>query len=505
MSNHDASRQLDLTVTGDENTLLPGDILLVTSAEKIPSAVNRYGQGVLSGRLRSKFSHVALNLGGGVIAESLTEGGVKLKTVQDFKANTDIDGGIVLRPVDRAPLSELDSVFRRARYYHGARYNWLFLLPKLAHRQFSHLFCSEFVSRVYRELGYADFQRRRPERVLPIHFEQLFKDPRWKTFQLAEMLKDPPPPRYVPGELGGLEHDPRIKGVLSRIKQYEDSFARREAMSREHLGKLLETNEGGAELSRAMDRYVALQLPRREALLKKLRACGDIAQQKEVLKQDGMEFDWTTLPTMASFLDGLPKTQTPPAFVWENARDRERLIDRTIRIYILIATMIVGELADLVTVLEQKLVFPADYAGDNQAVAVKMANAIKFLGAVRGDDAGMIATGGLRVQIADSLIRAADAMNDYAGVAADDPRLELWLLLARASMGLLFVEMLMPFKPDADAKEQIAAILAIGETFERHRSDADTVRGDQNRNARPAEQTGQNGKGSWLARLFRHD
>jgi hypothetical protein len=308
MTNDGAAVQSDRPVADNERILLPGDILLVTSPRKVMPRINCLLQAVVRLTLRSSFSHVALSLGGDLIAESLTEDGVRIKSLQKFLQNIDVASGLVLRPKDR---TRLDDVFRGARYYYGARYNWKFMLSKPAGREAFYLFCSEFVSRVFQGLGYREFGRRAAEKTLPVDLARLSFEPGWTTFKLADLLE--PEPEPLP-DLSSLEQDPTLAAIIERAKQRAADMPRQRQLAEQQLDGIVKANDSEFILTQAANAFLPPALAYYRALLEDLNACRDTDEQIELLTRRTGKDPWSHLPRIASFI-ARPLDPSAPAVI----------------------------------------------------------------------------------------------------------------------------------------------------------------------------------------------
>ncbi|QPF89633.1 YiiX/YebB-like N1pC/P60 family cysteine hydrolase [Bradyrhizobium commune] len=431
--------------------------MLVTSPQKVMPRINRLLQAVVRLTPRSSFSHVALSLGGDLIAESLTEDGVRIKSLQKFLENIEMASGLVLRPKDR---TRLDDVFRGARYYYGARYNWKFMLPKPAGREAFHLFCSEFVSRVFQGLGYPEFGRRAAEKTLPVDLARLSLEPGWTTFKLADLLE--PEPEPLP-DLSSLEQDPTLAAIIERARQRASDVPRQRQLAEQHLDAIVKANDSEFILTQAANAFFPPALAYFRALLEDLNACRDIDEQIELLTRRTGKDPWSHLPRIASFIARPLDPPAPPSFAAENRADRDMFRDRQLQLNTLIANMALKLLTDFAMNLQRLLLLARYFADHDHPTELK--SLVDSIAEIRGSVAPIFD------EIDSIRERLASALKDRAVHPDDDPRFELRALLARCFTGLQFVTMLKPLNADAAIEEQIAAVLAIGEAFDRHRSD----------------------------------
>lgn len=471
--------KFDLPALGsdDEHTILqPGDILLVSSTQKLSSGVNRLGQAIVRLKKRSRFSHAALSLGAGLITESLTSDGVRIKGIYEFLRDTDVSTGIVLRPRDQDPLRNLETVFKQANYYYRARYNWWFLLRKTISRDAGYLFCSEFIARVFQGLGYPEF-RGRAEQTLPIDLERLGHEPGWKEFKLADLLLPwITPPDKALGGMPYLEGDPKLRELVARARRHEEATDRIRGEMQEQQKEVVAVNDETYQLTEAMKELKPLQALRNHALLLKIAQCRNFNEQKALLEQEGLWPCWTKLPNMASFLEASLNPSGPQMFASENTPAIQRLREQLWSFHLLQAHTAIVELIELVTKLELHLVTLRDIDRDSDTLANR--NAIAFLvWAYRHYAPVVDQIGTIRDKLGESLSRSSELLTKLPNTK-DGQRLRmLWELLNRVCSGLVFVMILRPFRPDADIAEQAPIVAAIGDMVEKHQPAAAALRG----------------------------
>jgi hypothetical protein len=227
----------------------------------------------------------------------------------------------------------------------------------------------------------------------------------------------------------------------------------------QHLDAIVKANDSQFVLTQKANAFFSPALGYYRALMNDLNACRDINEQIELLTRWTGKDPLNHLPRIASFI--ARPLDPPPSFASENRADRGMLWGRQLQLNILIADMALKLLSDFAMELQRFLLVARYFANHDHATELKsVVNAIVEI-------RGMVAP---KFDEIDS-IRETLASALRTAHPDDNPRLELRALLARCFTGLQFMTMLRPLNADAAIEEQIAAVLAIGEAFEKHRSD----------------------------------
>lgn len=468
MSGDTGLPQTDLS-KGGHGTLLPGDILLVTSPRLLTPRVTRLAQAIVRAKTSSRFSHAALSLGAGLIADSIPRGGVRITRISHFLENAKIESGIVVRPKNRDRLRKLATVFNRANRYYGASYNRRFLLRKSEERDATYLFCSEFVARVFQELGYPDFHKR-PEKTLPIDLADLIGKSGWLTFQLAQLLKPwVHDSAKALGELPNLACDPKTRVLVERARRHDEAISRFPSEMEEPQEALLATNHAVHEFEKVLKETARLQHLRDSALVQRFRQCRDVNELKDLLAQMGLWPCWADLPRMAASLE---RSLQPPGPHTDAVEGRSAIAaapGQPLVLDIVRASLAVAELAALATFMDEYLVLP----GDVHCSETRLKDAIDFANRAYQEYAAVLGQiDAIRDELGESLSRSSELLRERP----DTEEWQLWTTLDQTFEWLSYLVLLRFFRPDADIKAQADAVRVIGEIVEQFRSAAAGLR-----------------------------
>lgn len=163
---------------------LPGDILLLQGRSKT-SLINRGTQAVLRWG-SARFTHVAVVLGNGLVADAMPDQGVTIRRWHDMEAGYDIAACRVARNAALANDQQAAArVLERITYYIHQPY-YLTALVKRRVRDESGLVCSQFAAAVLKDVGFAPSQQHITV-TLPLDIDRFTRRaPGWRQFPLVE-------------------------------------------------------------------------------------------------------------------------------------------------------------------------------------------------------------------------------------------------------------------------------------------------------------------------------
>lgn len=164
---------------------IPGDIALVTGGAKSSKLIAASHRLL---RKRTRFSHCAINFFGDIWCHASPPGGVQLITTSDLLLGSNYESDWeVLRPITAPKDDQSPGAIRlqpsehkqenpwldATLYFCGQRYNYIFMLPKIARWNHSK-FCSELVAEVYERVGHTtSLKEKRATSVTPAHLDEL--------------------------------------------------------------------------------------------------------------------------------------------------------------------------------------------------------------------------------------------------------------------------------------------------------------------------------------------
>ncbi|WP_131326254.1 hypothetical protein [Comamonas thiooxydans] len=167
--------------------VLPGDVLLLRSLG-FKAHVNRGGQRALRPLNEAKFTHVAIVIDPGKIAEAMPGDGVRLREWKKSEGSStyDLNSCVVARHPDLVYLAtDPAPLLDRVQFYYSQKYKLTSLSSKVVHDQ-AGIVCSQFVALVLQDLGLPALVSN-PMRALPSDIDRSTQEKGgWRQFPFSD-------------------------------------------------------------------------------------------------------------------------------------------------------------------------------------------------------------------------------------------------------------------------------------------------------------------------------
>ena len=145
--------------------MLPGDILLVTGANKLSSSLIK-AQRILYSNASS--SHVEVSLGDGIFIHSTNDKGVHLALLVDEDEACNHKWRVIRHKSITESCSDTEKLQEAAMYFYAQDYNKAFM----GSGNDNSSFCSELVAKAYARAGIEIIEAKSPSKVTPAHFDK---------------------------------------------------------------------------------------------------------------------------------------------------------------------------------------------------------------------------------------------------------------------------------------------------------------------------------------------